>query len=127
MSLSSHEWPRGAAREKGLARTRRRTGQADRPSPPRRGDCARANRANTDGDIPQLIERALHGSGHVANAAAKLTFELASAVTEDEAEEVEGVAWEEMTPAQRAAARAVIDREIVRLAQLEEAPEPEVG
>jgi hypothetical protein len=40
---------------------------------------------------------------------------------------VEGVAWEEMTLAQRAAARAVIDREIVRLAQLGEAPEPEVG
>lgn len=39
----------------------------------------------------QLIDRALHGSGHVANAAAKLIFELASAVNEDEAEEVEGV------------------------------------
>jgi hypothetical protein len=75
----------------------------------------------------QLIDRALHGYGHVANAAAKLVFELASAVDEDERESVEGVAWEEMTPAQRAGARAVIDREIVRLAQLEEAPEPEVG
>jgi len=75
----------------------------------------------------QLIDRALHASGHVANGAAKLIFELASAGNEDEAEEVEGVAWEEMTPAQRAAARAVSDREIVRLAQLEEAPEPEVG
>jgi hypothetical protein len=84
-----------ASREKGSARTRRRTGQADRPSPPRRGHRARADRANTLTEIfRQLIDRALHGSGHVANAAAKLIFELASAVNEDEAEEVEGVAWE---------------------------------
>jgi hypothetical protein len=75
----------------------------------------------------QLIHWPVHGSGHVANGAAKLVLELGRAAIEDEPEHIEGVAWENMTPAQRAAAPGVIDREIVRLARLEEVSEPETG
>jgi hypothetical protein len=71
--------------------------------------------------VEALIHRAIHGSGHVANAAAQLVFSLAQVATEDIADAVpEGVPWEELTPAQRAAARAQIDRELLRLAELPE-------
>jgi hypothetical protein len=92
MSLSSHEWPRGRREKKAQ---QERDAELDKLTVRARlaAVTVRELTVPTLTEIfRQLIDRALHGSGHVANAAAKLIFELASAVNEDEAEEAEGVA-----------------------------------
>jgi hypothetical protein len=127
MSLSSHEWPRGRREKKAQ---QERDAELDKLTVRARlaAVTVRELTVPTLTEIfRQLIDRALHGSGHVANAAAKLIFELASAVNEDEAEEVEGVAWEGDDPRAACGGTSHHRPEIVRLAQLEEAPEPEGG
>lgn len=52
---------------------------------------------------------------------------MARASIADVPEETEGVKWEDMTPQQRAAARAVLDRQLLELAGLEETREGEDG
>ena len=72
----------------------------------------------------QLLTQATQGSGHVQVNAARLVFALASAAVEDDGgEEPDGVVWEELTPAQRAAAMAALDRHIIEVSALEEVEE----
>jgi len=60
------------------------------------------------------LKHRAQGDGHVANGAAKLLLELARAAVEDEPVEDDAVALEDMTPAQKAALLARIDRELAR-------------
>jgi hypothetical protein len=72
-------------------------------------------------DVVDGLIRRPRGGGHVANSAAAALISLAKAAADGAGdEETEGVAWADMSPAQRAAARAVLDREILRLAELPE-------
>jgi hypothetical protein len=62
--------------------------------------------------VEGLITRA-KGDGHVANAAAAQLLAMARAAVEGGEDETDGIAYEDMTPAQRAAFRAALDKEIL--------------
>lgn len=80
-------------------------------------------------NLRSVLANLLHlaqGQGHVAVQASRLLLDLAQAsVHDDGGSEPEGVAWADMTPAQRAAARVALDKHILQLAALEEAQEKE--
>ena len=78
---------------------------------------ARRASANDLNDMLDATLRRAMGDGQTANYATKLVVEMIriASFTPDGGEEATGIAWEDMTPQQRAAARAIVEREVAAL------------
>jgi hypothetical protein len=73
----------------------------------------------TTAELDDLFLRALaraKGDGHVANAAFQQVMSMALAAVTSSEDSIEGVDWSDMTPQQRATARAEIERRLAQLA-----------
>jgi rubrerythrin len=70
----------------------------------------------------ELLDQAMNSTGHVKRQAIETVFRLAQLAVEGD-DDPEGVAWADMTPAQRAAARAIVEKELAELAKLAETGE----
>ncbi len=68
-------------------------------------------------DVVSAAMKRAKGDGQVANTAARvlLDFTKLAGLHPEDSGDAEGIAWEDMTPQQRAAARAIVEREVAAL------------